>query len=57
MHTDTTRDTSPVVITAFIIAVVLAILAVYNYATGVHGGAIVSSIGAVVAALFGILTD
>ncbi|AAV47897.1 MULTISPECIES: hypothetical protein [Haloarcula] len=35
----------------------LAGLAVFNYATGVYGGAIVSSVGTVVTTLFGVFTD
>lgn len=42
---------------AFGLGTLLATLAVYNYKTGVHGGAIVSSIGAIVASLLGILAN
>ncbi|WP_336357596.1 hypothetical protein [Haloarcula sp. CGMCC 1.6347] len=34
----------------------LAGLAVFNYATGIYGGAIISSVGVVVATLFGVLS-
>ncbi|WP_167768476.1 hypothetical protein [Haloarcula amylovorans] len=57
MRPDTVRDLPPAVLASFGIAVVLAGLAVYNYGTGVYGGAIVSSIGTVIAALFGVLAD
>lgn len=35
----------------------LAGLAVFNYASGIYGGAIVSSVGVVVATLFGVLSN
>ncbi|MBX0295173.1 hypothetical protein [Haloarcula nitratireducens] len=57
MGLNTVQDLPPAVLASFGIAVVLAGLAVYNYATGVYGGAIVSSIGTVIAALFGVLAD
>ncbi|MBX0321798.1 hypothetical protein EGH21_02010 [Halomicroarcula sp. F13] len=57
MRLDTTRRPSRVAVTAFGIAGILAAIAVYNYATGVHGGAVVSSVGTVVATLFGVLTE
>lgn len=52
MGTDITPTPALVV---FGLAVVLAGIAVVNYAQGSYGGAIVSSIGTVVATLFGIL--
>jgi len=42
---------------AFVAALLLAGIAVYNYSTGVYGGAIVSAVGATVATLLGLLTD
>ncbi|MBV0901604.1 hypothetical protein [Haloarcula salina] len=48
---------SRVSLTAFAIAGVLAAIAIYNYASGVYGGAIVSSIGTVVATLLGTLAE
>ncbi|WP_162230979.1 hypothetical protein [Haloarcula rubripromontorii] len=41
---------------AFGAAFGLAGLAAANYASGIYGGAIVSSVGTVVAALFGVLS-
>ncbi|GGN85549.1 MULTISPECIES: hypothetical protein [Haloarcula] len=57
MRPDTTRSLSRVTLAAFGIAGILAAIAVYDYATGVHGGAIVSSLGTIVATLFGVLTE
>ena len=57
MRTETTRGVPPMALAAFAIALGLVAIAAYNYATGVPGGAIVSSIGAVVATLFGVLTE
>jgi len=56
METETLRDAPPTTVAAFAIALGLAVIAAYNYATGVYGGAIVSSIGTVVVTLFGLLT-
>lgn len=47
---------SPPVI-AFGGALLLAVLAAYNLATGVYGGAIVSGVGVLIATLFGLLTE
>jgi len=47
----------PVMTVSFGIALLLVGLATYNYATGVHGGAVVSGIGAIIATLFGTLTE
>jgi hypothetical protein len=47
---------SPLVV-AFGAALLLAALAVYNYATGVYGGAIVSGLGTLIATLFGLLIE
>ncbi|MFC6976620.1 hypothetical protein ACFQL1_21040 [Halomicroarcula sp. GCM10025709] len=57
MHASTTYRLSQAPVVAFCIASVLALLAIYNYVTGVHGGAIVSGLGAIVASLFGVLVD
>lgn len=57
MQTHSTHDVPPAALAAFGIAFVLAAIAIYNYATGVYGGAVVSSIGTVVAALLGSLTQ
>lgn len=57
MRAQTARIPSRVSLTAFAIAGVLAAIAVYNYATGVYGGAIVSSVGTVVATLLGTLAE
>ncbi|WP_254273776.1 hypothetical protein [Haloarcula marina] len=57
MGPNTARGPSHVAVGAFVIAGILAAIAVYNYATGVHGGAIVTSIGTVVAALLGALIE
>ena len=53
---DELNVTSPPVI-AFGAALLLASLAAYNYAAGVYGGAIVSGLGAMIATLFGLLTE
>lgn len=53
---ETTPDVPPATLAAFALALGLAVIATYNYATGVYGGAIVSSIGAITATLFGVLT-
>ncbi|MGB9933332.1 hypothetical protein [Haloarcula amylolytica] len=47
---------TPATLLTFGTAFGLAGLAVFNYATGVYGGAIVSSIGTVIATLFGVLS-
>jgi hypothetical protein len=56
MSTAPDRAVGPVALTAFGIAAVLAAIAVYNLVTGVYGGAVVSSLGVIVATLFGVLT-
>lgn len=56
MYGDSARTVAPAALTAFAIAAVLATIAVYNVATGVYGGAIISSLGTIVATLFGHLT-
>ncbi|MCO8265564.1 hypothetical protein NKF06_02905 [Haloferax sp. AB510] len=55
MQLDSTRDISPATMVSFGVAAVLAGIAVYNFVSGVYGGAIVSSIGAIIATLFGVL--
>jgi hypothetical protein len=55
MKTDTINDVPPAARVSFAIACTLAVIAAYNYATGVYGGAIVSSVGTALATLFGIL--
>ncbi len=57
MRAETVHVPSRVSLTAFAIAGVLAAIAIYNYASGVYGGAIVSSIGTVVATLLGTLAE
>lgn len=57
MQTNMTRELSPAPAVAFAIGSALALLAIYNYLTGVHGGAIVGALGAIVASLFGVLVD
>jgi hypothetical protein len=57
MRTEPTQEVSPAALAPFAIALGLAVLAAYNYATGAYGGAIVSSIGTVVATLLGLLTE
>jgi len=57
MRAQTVRVPSRVSLTAFAIAAVLAVIAIYNYASGIYGGAIVSSIGTVVATLLGTLAE
>lgn len=42
---------------AFIGAVLLTLLAVYNYGIGVYGGSIASALGAIVTTLFGLLSE
>jgi hypothetical protein len=55
MATEITDRVTPVDLLAFGTAFGLAGLAAVNYASGVYGGAIVSSVGTVLAALFGVL--
>ena len=57
MPTEITDRMTPACLLAFGTAFGLAGLAAVNYATGVYGGAIVSSVGTVVAALFGVFSD
>ena len=57
MPTEITDSMTPVSLLAFGTAFGLAGLAAVNYATGVYGGAIISSVGTVVATLFGVFSD
>lgn len=57
MATGITDRVTPTSLLAFATAFGLAGLAAVNYATGVYGGAIVSSVGTVVATLFGVFSD
>ncbi|MDQ2071104.1 hypothetical protein ACODNH_12560 [Haloarcula sp. NS06] len=57
MPTEITDRMTPAGLLAFGAAFGLAGLAAVNYATGVYGGAIVSSVGTVVATLFGVFSD
>ena len=52
-----TDRVTPATLLTFGTAFGLAGLAVFNYTTGVYGGAIVSSIGTVIATLLGVLSD
>lgn len=55
--TDERRAVAVASLAAFAAALLLAAIAVYNYTTGVYGGAIVSAVGAIVATLLGLLVD
>ncbi|WP_191906165.1 MULTISPECIES: hypothetical protein [unclassified Haloarcula] len=57
MATGITDRMTPAGLLAFGVAFGLAGLAAVNYATGVYGGAIVSSVGTVVATLFGVFSE
>lgn len=57
MATALTERMAPADMLVFGTAVGLAGLAVFNYASGIYGGAIVSSVGAIVATLFGLLSN
>lgn len=41
----------------YVITGLLTVLAVFNYVTGVYGGAIISAVGAMIASLFGLLSN
>ncbi|WP_336337613.1 hypothetical protein [Haloarcula brevis] len=56
MAAEITERVTAVDLLAFGTAFGLAGIAAINYASGVYGGAIVSSIGTVVATLFGVLS-
>ncbi|ATW87892.1 hypothetical protein halTADL_1099 [Halohasta litchfieldiae] len=51
------RDIASAPVVAFGAAFLLAVLAAYNFSTGVYGGAIVSGVGVMIATLFGLLTE
>ncbi|WP_280586131.1 hypothetical protein [Halorubrum sp. Boch-26] len=53
---DDSYSTSPPLV-AFGGAVLLAVLALFNYGAGVYGGAVASALGAIMAALFGLLSE
>ena len=57
MTTELTDRMAPADMVVFGTAFGLAGLAVVNYASGIYGGAIVSSVGTVVATLFGVFSN
>lgn len=57
MRSAATRDVSRTAAGSFALAGLLVCIAVYDLATGASGGAIVTSVGVVVTALFGVLAD
>jgi hypothetical protein len=57
MAAELTDRMAPADMLVFGTAFGLAGLAVFNYASGIYGGAIVSSVGTVVATLFGVLSN
>lgn len=57
MRLDTDHGLTTVALVSFAIAAVLSCIAVYNYVVGVHGGAIVSAVGTVIASLLGLLSE
>lgn len=57
MAAELTDRMAPADMLVFGTAFGLAGLAVFNYASGIYGGAIVSSVGTVLATLFGVFSD
>lgn len=53
---DDTYSTSPPLV-VFGGGVLLALLALFNYGAGVYGGAVASALGAIMATLFGLLSQ